>query len=120
LNIYDLILGCFSTRQKSLAIFKRGIAQARRQQHHAAIQNYTTTIGIADVPEDVKAMALYNRALAYVSVDDERGAEDLDVLLGMPGAPAHIKTEAIRKLARMQQRAERRNYGPSAMHSKAT
>jgi hypothetical protein len=59
------------------------------------------------VPEDVKAMALYNRALAYVSVNDNRGAEDLNELLGMPGAPAHIKTEAIRKLARMQGRAER-------------
>ena len=107
MNLYDWIVGCFFTRQKSLGIYRRGISKARRRQHVAAIENYTTVIGIPGVPEDVKAMSLFNRALAYVSVDDSRGAEDLNRVLGMPCAPAHIKTEAIRKLARMKQRAER-------------
>jgi hypothetical protein len=107
-NGFDWIVGCFSTRKKSLRIYRRGISQARHGQHDAAIENYTTVIGISGVPKDVKAMSLFNRALAYGSVDDSRGAEDLNMVLKMPGAPAHIKTEATRKLARMQQRAERR------------
>ncbi len=108
MNLYDWIVGCVSTRQKSLGIYKRGISKARRRQHNAAIENYTTVIGIPGVPEDVKAMSLFNRALAYVSVGDSRGTEDLNMVLGMPGAPAQIKLEAMRKLARMQHRAERR------------
>ncbi len=109
MNLFDWIVGCFSTRQKSLGIYRRGISKAKRRQHDAAIEHYTTVIGISGVPEDVKAMSLFNRALAYVSVDDTRGAEDLNAVLEMPGAPAHIKTEAVRKLARMQQRADRRS-----------
>ncbi len=108
MNHFDWIVGCFSTRQKSLRIYRRGISQARQGQHDAAIENYTKVIGISGVPEDVKAMSLFNRALAYATADDSRGAEDLNMVLKMPGAPTHIKTEATRKLARMQQRAERR------------
>ena len=108
MNLYDWIVGCFSTRKKSLGIYRRGISKASRRQRDAAIENFTTVIGIPGVPEDVKAMSLFNRALAYVSVDDSRGEEHLNRVLGMPGAPAHTKTEAIRKLARMQQRTERR------------
>lgn len=108
MNLFDWIVGCFSTRRKSLGIYRRGISKAKRRQHDAAIEHYTTVIGIPGVPEDVKAMSLFNRALAYVTVDDRRGVEDLNTVLAMPGAPTHIKTEAVRKLARMQQRAERR------------
>ena len=108
MNIYDWIVGCFSNRQKALAIYKRGVAKARRHDHRAAIDDYTSAIGVSGVPDDVKAMALYHRALAHVAIDDTcRGAEDLDDVLEMPNAPAQIKTEAVRKLARMQQRAER-------------
>ncbi len=108
MNHFDWIVGWFSTRQKALRIYRRGMSRARKGQHDAAIENYTKVIGISGVPEDVKAMSLFNRALAYVTVDDSRRAEDLNMVLKMPDAPTHIKTEATRKLARMQQRAERR------------
>ena len=107
-NLYDWNVGCFSTRRKSLGSYRRGISKARDRQHVAAIENYTAVLGISGVPEDVKAMSLFNRALAYATADDSSGAEDLNMVLKMPDAPTHIKTEATRKLARMQQRAERR------------
>lgn len=108
MNLYYWLMGCFSTRRQSLAIYKRGMANARLRNHQAAIDDYTSAIGISGVPNDVKAMALYNRALAYVAIDDTRQAvADLNAVLGMPGAPADVKTESVRKLARMQQRAQR-------------
>lgn len=73
MNHFDWIVGCFSTRQKLLRIYRRGISQARQGQHDAAIENYTKVIGISGVPEDVNAMLLFNRALAYDNADDSRG-----------------------------------------------
>ncbi len=108
MNIYLWIVGCFSKRQQSLALYKRGVAKARHHDHQAAIDDYTSAIDVSGVPDDVKAMALYNRAITHVANEDIfRGAEDLNEVLGMSNAPAHIKTEAVRKLARMQQRAKR-------------
>ena len=107
MNLYHWLVGCFSKRRKSLA-FKHGMVNARRRNHQAAIDDYSSVIGVSGVPDDVKAMALYNRALAYATIEDIcQAAEDLNEVLGMPNAPAQIKTEAVRKLARMQQRADR-------------
>ncbi|QEF97363.1 hypothetical protein Mal15_14030 [Stieleria maiorica] len=106
---FDWIVGCFSTRQKSLRVYNRGISQARQGKHDVTIQHYATVIGNSAVPEDVKAMSPFNRTLAYANVDDSRGATDLNMVLKMRDAPPHMKTGATRKLARMQQRAERRS-----------
>lgn len=108
MNFYHWFIGCFSIRQKSLSIYRRGMTKARRHDHQAAIDDYTSAIRVAGVPDDVKAMALYNRALAYVAIEANRqGTEDLNAVLGMSKAPDQIKTEAVRKLARMQQHAAR-------------
>ncbi len=108
MNIYHWIVGRFSMRRRSLAIYKRGMARAKKHDHQAAIDDYTMAIGMPQVPADVKAMALFNRAIVYAAADNvSKAAEDLQEVLGMPEAPTHVKTEATRKLARMQQRSDR-------------
>ncbi len=108
MNLYHWVVGRFSTRKMPLAVYKRGVAKAKRHQHQAAIVDYTSAIGMSQVPADVKAMALYNRTLAYVSIEEfSKGAKDLKEVLAMPNAPTSIKTEATRKLVRMQQRVDR-------------
>jgi hypothetical protein len=63
-------------------------------------------IQLPDTPSDLKAMALYNRALAYAANKDELKAfEDLRVVLGMSTTPPDVRKEAKRKLARMDRRS---------------
>ena len=103
----------FSKRHKALSIYKRGMAKAQKQDHRGALADYTTVIDMADAPRDVAAMALYNRALVYTAVEEvAQGTEDLRAVIEMPEAPEHIKTEARRRLARLQKRDERKRQGP--------
>jgi hypothetical protein len=61
-----------------------------------------------NVPPDVKAMALYNRALMYAADgDDQKATDDLKMVLTMPKAPADVRTEATRKLERMRRESSR-------------
>jgi hypothetical protein len=48
-------------------------------------------------------MALYNRALVYDALEDTPHAmADLRVVLDMPGVTTQVRTEAHRKLVRME------------------
>jgi hypothetical protein len=86
------------------------MARARKHDHPRAIDDYTATIAMPDVPSDVKAMVLYNRALVHVAAgDDGRGIDDLDAVLAMDEALVNVKTMARQKLARMESRAHKSN-----------
>ncbi|MBI2477200.1 MAG: hypothetical protein HYV60_00660 [Planctomycetia bacterium] len=79
------------------------MAKSHRHEHRSAIEDYTTAIEMHDVPSDVKAMALYNRALVYAAAGDaSKATTDLNTVLGMADAVPNIKSEARRKLVRMQ------------------
>jgi hypothetical protein len=93
----------FSNRGKALSLYKRGMEKSKNHEHEAAIADYTTAIGMHNVPIDVKAMALYNRALVYAAAGDPvKATSDLNMVLGMAEALPNIKSEARRKLTRME------------------
>ena len=103
MNVLSWLTGRFSNRGKALSFYKRGMAKSNIHEHQGAIEDYTTAIGMPDVPPDVQAMALYNRALVYAAAgDDSKATADLNTVLGMTEAPPNIKSEARRKLVRMQ------------------
>lgn len=80
-----------------------------KRDHQGAIDDYTMTIGLPDAPADVKAMALYNRALVFAAArEDPRAMEDIDAVLAMQRAPTNVKTEARRMLVRIQRRSTNR------------
>jgi hypothetical protein len=88
------------------------MAQAKRRDHEGALANYTAAIDLTDVPDDVKAMALYNRALVYVAAgDDSKGVDDLDSVLAMDGEMriVNVKTMARQKLDKMKSRNSKSN-----------
>ena len=100
----------FSTRRKALWLFRRGLSQAKGHDGEGAIASYTAAIDSRDVPGDVKAMALYNRALVYVAAgNDSKGVHDLEAIFAMDGEMmiSNIKTMARQKLARMESRTEK-------------
>lgn len=82
--------------------------RAKLHKNQGAIADYTVVIDMADSPKDLRAMALYNRALVYHAIANESAATvDLKRVLNMHEAAEFVKTEARRKLVRME-RAEQR------------
>ncbi len=106
MNVFNWLARHFSNRCKALSLYQRGMAKANKHDEQGAIVDYTTAIDSPDTPADVKAMALYNRALVYAAAaENAKATEDLDGVLAMPAASTNIKTEARRKLVRMQRRS---------------
>jgi hypothetical protein len=107
MGLLSWLQGLFSTRAKSLAMYRAGVAKANKKDYRGAIADYTEAIGSPDIPSDVKGMALYNRALAYAAIDDDvKAADDLAALLKIPGLPENIATQARRRRERLRRRSE--------------
>ena len=106
MNVLSWLTGHFSNRGMALSRYQRGIAREKKHDNQGAIDDYTTTIGMPYAPADVKAMALYNRALVYAAAGEIQDAtEDMNVVLAMiddytttismPNTPADVKAMAL-------------------------
>lgn len=108
MHILERLKDWFSGRGKALSRYRRGMERAKRHDHAGAIDDYTATINMPQVPQDVKAMALFNRALILASDGDNPLARnDLNQVLAMAETPADVRTEARRKLVRMERQSIR-------------
>ncbi len=108
MQILERIKEWYSGRGKALSRYRRGMERAKRQDHAGAIDDYTAVINMPQVPPDVKAMALFNRALILASDGDNPLARtDLNRVLAMAETPADVRTEARRKLVRMERQTSR-------------
>lgn len=97
-----------SAHRQAKWLYRRGVMRARLLKNDAAIEDYTSVIQMNAAPADIRAMALYNRALVHHAKGEHScAARDLRAVLNMPAAAARIKTEARRKLLRMERAAER-------------
>ncbi len=98
----------FSHRGQALAAYRSGMEKANKHDYRGAIADYTAAIEDEDTPDDVRAMATYNRALAYSAIHEtEKAANDLDAVLAMPGISKRVETAALRRRERVRHRAER-------------
>lgn len=83
------------------------MAKAKKDDFAGAISDYSVALQTSGMPRDIKAMTLYNRALAYSAMDEDgKAAEDLAAVLAMPGLPENIRTEAGRRRERIRRRAQ--------------
>jgi hypothetical protein len=97
-----------SRRGKALSTYRAGMAKAKKNDFLGAIADYSKAIGASDIPADVKAMAIYNRALAYAAInEDKKAADDLAAMLKMPGLPENIATQARQRRERIRRRLEK-------------
>lgn len=107
------LAGLVSRRSRALAMYRSGMAKARKRDYQGAIADYTTTINSPNVPIDVKGMATYNRALAYAAIEeDEKAADDLAAMLRMPGLPENVVTEARQRRERIRRRLQKEGSSP--------
>jgi hypothetical protein len=108
MQILERLKEWYSGRGKALSRYRRGMERAKQQDHAGAIDDYTAAINMPQVPPDVKAMALFNRALILASDGDNPQARtDLNRVLAMAETPADVRTEARRKLVRMERQTSR-------------
>lgn len=104
----------FTARGRALAKVAKGRVCASKREPDNAIKYYTKVIDTPDSPQDVIAMALFNRALVFTTIGMERRAtEDLTTILCMPEAIPKIKKSARDKLVRMQRKLEREESSTS-------
>lgn len=97
-----------SHRGHALAKYRSGVKKAGKHEYQGAIADYTDVIEEDDTPEDLKTMAIYNRALSYSAINEvEKAAHDLDTVLSMPGVSQRVKTAVLRRQERIRQRAEK-------------
>jgi len=96
------------SRYRAIWLYRRGMMRAKLHKNQAAIADYTTVIDMKGVPIDIRAMTLYNRALVHHVTSNESAAiDDLRRVLDMADATENIKTEARRKLVRMERTTKR-------------
>lgn len=95
----------FTIRGKALANVRKGIACAKSHDTENAVKHYTETIHSGDTPSDVKASALFNRALVYASTGKEpKAKEDLNLILAMKDELTDLKSSARQRLVRLQRK----------------
>ncbi|MCH2126913.1 MAG: hypothetical protein MK165_19125 [Pirellulaceae bacterium] len=103
MGILDKIQALFGSSRKFKSQLQQGMQQAKQHKFHNAIDLYTKILGAAKAPDDVKAMAQFNRALAYSSMSDYESAEkELHAILADPKFPANVKSAAQEKLTRYE------------------
>ena len=72
------------------------------------IADYSSAIQMPNIPADVKAMALYIRALSYSAIhQDEKAADDLGAVLEMPELATNVKAHAQQRRERILRRENR-------------
>jgi regulator of sirC expression with transglutaminase-like and TPR domain len=87
------------------SLHKRGMAKAKRENWDGAIADYSAVIDSSKASDELKAMARFNRALAYSQQGALSAAQaDLKAVLAMTDAPANIVTASREKLARWEKR----------------
>jgi tetratricopeptide (TPR) repeat protein len=105
MSLLESMSRLFTKGGKAATLQQRGMAKAKREDWSGAIDDYTAAIDFPQAPHEVKAMAYFNRALAYAHLGRHANAEeDLQALLATPGAPEHIRSAAKEKLARWGKR----------------
>lgn len=107
MGLFGKIFGSFSARGGALSKYKSGMTKAKAGKYDAAIADYTSAIDGKKTPSDVKAMALYNRSLAYTSSGDSvMAARDLDTIIKMDNVPHNIMQQAAERQQRMRKKTK--------------
>ena len=105
MNIFKWLIRENSVHDVVLSLCKQGLACAMKHDRKRAQDSYTAAIDMRDAPADLRAMALYNRALLYAASNEiPKAIQDLNAVLAMTAAPHKVKSAARLKLDRMQRR----------------
>jgi hypothetical protein len=105
MNLFGWHLWPQSVRSEVLSLYKEGLALAEKHDSEGAMIAYTSAIERAGAPHDIRAMALYNRALLLAAAGNTKLAlADLREVMELPILQREIKLAARRRVDRLQHR----------------
>jgi tetratricopeptide (TPR) repeat protein len=105
MNLFKWRIWPRSVRGEVTSLYKEGMARAEKQDVNGAMAAYTSAIETADAPDDIKAMALYNRALLFAAQGKtELALADLKIVLDLPIPQRDVKLAARRRVDGLQHR----------------
>lgn len=109
MNVSKWFSGLFSQRGKTEGIYQRGMKKAHDKDLDGAIADYSAVINDPQSPADLKAMALFNRALVYsLQKKFEEANADLERVQAIPEAPRNLRDATREKLERIRKEQLRR------------
>jgi tetratricopeptide (TPR) repeat protein len=105
MKLFSLHLWPRSARSEVLSLYKEGLTRAEKQDSEGAMIAYTSAIDRAGAPNDIRAMALYNRALLFAAAGNTKLAlADLREVIELPILQRDVKVAARRRIDRLQHR----------------
>jgi tetratricopeptide (TPR) repeat protein len=107
MNLFRRWLWPRSPRSDAVSLYKEGLAHGEKKDFRGALSAYTSAIEQSDAPDDVRAMALYNRALILATDGNtEKALADLRAVIEMPILLPIVKLAARRRIERLQHRRD--------------
>jgi lipoprotein NlpI len=109
MSILSRIGGLFSRSGRDEDQLRQAMDHAKNERPKKAIEIYTALIDSKGTSADVRARALFNRALAHSSLNhDDRALIDLTQVLAQPNLAEAVQIAARSQLTRVKKRAEKR------------
>jgi hypothetical protein len=101
MSLFQWLFHGRSARTLALSFYKRGLTRTKNHDRPGAMEDFTAAIESPGAPDDLRAMALYNRALLLAANNAPEAIVDLDAILAMAAPLREIKLAARRRLDRM-------------------
>lgn len=107
--IWTWLANRFTERGRAIILFHRGKSRANKRDDAGAIEDYSAALQMPQLPADIRALALYNRALVWIaSGENAQGSSDLNQILAMDVFHSNVKTMARQALMRIKATLEKK------------
>ena len=106
MGLIDRLTGLFTKGGRDDHLLQQGLAHAKAKRPQDAIAVYDRLIDSRATSAATRARALFNRALAHSSQDDDAKAlADLERVLALPDLPDNVQSAARTQMARVRRRS---------------
>jgi hypothetical protein len=108
MSFFSRLVGLFTRSGRDDALLLQALEHAKGGRPEMALAIYNSLIDSPQSRQEVRARALFNRALAHSSLnDDDKAAADLEQVLAMPNLAENVQNAAKSQLVRVRKRAAR-------------
>jgi len=102
MDFFNRLTNWFSRNGRDENQLERALDLAKAKHPSEALEVYNELIASPGISPSIRARALFNRALAHSSLNDDTSAVvDLKQLVSLPGIPENVRTAARNQLARL-------------------
>lgn len=108
MSFLSRLTGLFTRGGRDDGLLREAMEHAKAKRPEKALEIYDSLVAAPDTRSEVKARALFNRALAHSALDhDEKAVADLERVLAMPHVPENVQNAAKSQLVRVRKRVAR-------------